>query len=229
MRVAALRDLSDRERAAQELERSLAQLRSAMEGVVQVLASTVESRDPYTAGHQRRTAELAGAIARHMQLPRERVEAVTMAAAIHDIGKISVPAEILSRPGKISELEMSLIRTHSRTGYEVLATVDFPWPIADIVLQHHERLDGSGYPEGLTGDEIPLEARILAVADVVEAMASHRPYRPARGIEAALAEIAAGKGVLYDPGVAEACLSLVLDRGFTFTDPERIQAPHPVE
>jgi len=172
-------------------------------------------RDPYTAGHQRRVAELASAIAKEMRLPKEKIEGIHMAGLIHDIGKIAVPAEILSKPSKLSKMEMDLIKAHSQVGYELLKEIDFPWPVANIVLQHHERLDGVGYPQGLKGDEILLEARILAVADVVEAMASHRPYRPALGLDAALDEIKQGKGKLYEPAAVDACLVL-FEKGFTF-------------
>ncbi len=213
--LSALTDITERVRAEEELKKSLLRLRKALEGTVHALAATAEMRDPYTAGHQRRVAELASAIAKEMGLPREQIEGIHMAGLIHDIGKISVPAEILSKPSKLNKMEMDLIKTHSQVGYDILKGIDFPWPIAEIVLQHHERLDRSGYPQGLKDDEILLEARILAVADVVEAMSSHRPYRPALGIDAALDEIKKGKGRLYDPNVVDACLA-VFKKGFSF-------------
>jgi putative nucleotidyltransferase with HDIG domain len=177
---------------------------------------TVERRDPYTAGHQHRVANLAAAIANEIGLSEEQIDGVRMASVIHDLGKIHVPAEILSRPGRLTENEFSIIKTHPQTGYDILKTEEFPWPVAQIVLQHHERMDGSGYPSSLSGEEILLEARILAVADVVEAMASHRPYRPALGIDKALEEISKNKGVLYDAKVADACLRLFTEKGFKF-------------
>lgn len=179
------------------------------------MASVVEIKDPYTAGHQKRVTRLASAIAEELGLPKEQIEGIRIAGLIHDIGKVSIPAEILSKPGRITDLEFSVIKTHSQAGYDILKTIEFPWPIAQIVLQHHERLNGSGYPQGLSGEEILLEARILGVADVVEAMASHRPYRPALGIDKALEEITQNRGILYDARVAEACLKLFADKGFT--------------
>jgi len=176
--------------------------------------SAVEIRDPYTAGHQIQTANLARAIATEMGLPQMKIDAIRIAGSIHDIGKLSIPAEILSKPKKLSEIEFSLIKGHAQKGYEILKDVESPWPLAEMVYQHHERMDGSGYPRCLKGEEILMEARILAVADVVEAMASHRPYRPALGIDAALEEIEKNKGVLYDRDVAETCLRLFRDKGF---------------
>jgi len=179
-------------------------LRKATGATVQAMAQTVEVRDPYTAGHQKRVSNIARAIATEMTLSSGMVEGVGMAGNIHDLGKISVPAEILSKPGILTDIQFALIKTHPKTGYEILKGIEFPWDIARIVLQHHERIDGSGYPQGLCGDDILLEARILAVADVVEAMSSHRPYRPALGIEKALDEVSSKKGKLYDPQVVEA-------------------------
>jgi putative nucleotidyltransferase with HDIG domain len=193
------------ERAEQELRASLLSLRTVSEGTVLALVRTLEMRDPYTAGHQRRVAELAAAIARQLGLPDASVEGIRMAGLIHDLGKISVPAEILARPGKINDIEFSLIKLHSRTGFDILKGTEFPWPLATIVLQHHECLDGSGYPDGIRGDAILVESRILKVADMVEATASHRPYRPARGIEFALAEMERAKGSALDRSVADAC------------------------
>lgn len=188
--------------------RSLNEMRRIIEGFIETISLAVEKRDPYTAGHQKRVAHLAWAIAKEMGLPAEEVEAVRMAGMVHDLGKIFVPAEILNKPGRLHELEFSLIKTHPQMGYEILQGVDFPWPLADIVRQHHERLDGSGYPSGMKDEEILPAAKILAVADVVEAMASHRPYRPALSIGEALAEIEKNRGVLYEPEAVDACLRL---------------------
>ncbi len=198
------------------LRNTLNDLQKAMDGIIEAMGLTVETRDPYTAGHQRRVAEIARAIAIEMGLSRHDVEGVRMAGLIHDIGKIAVPAEILSKPGKINDNEFAIIKSHPQTGYDILKKIDFPWPISQIVYQHHERMDGSGYPQGLSENDILLEARIMAVADVVEAMASHRPYRPALGIDKALDEISKNRGVLYDPDVADACLSLFKEREFKF-------------
>jgi putative nucleotidyltransferase with HDIG domain len=211
----AQQEIAERVQAEKDLKRSLEKLQKALEGTIHALAATTEMRDPYTAGHQRRVAELAGAIAEEMGLPKDKIEGIRMAGLIHDVGKISVPAEILSKPSKLNEMEMDLIKAHSQIGYDILKEIDFPWAVAKIVLQHHERMDGSGYPQGLKGDEILLEARILAVADVVEAMASHRPYRPALGIDAALSEIEKNRGRLYDPEIVAACLRLFREKGFT--------------
>jgi HD-GYP domain-containing protein (c-di-GMP phosphodiesterase class II) len=185
-----------------------------LEGTVSALASVAEVRDPYTAGHQQRVTRLAVAIATEMGLPQEQIEGIHVAGSLHDVGKLYVPAEILSKPGRLSEVEFNLVKLHSQAGYDVLKNVEFPWPIAQIVLQHHERLDGSGYPQGLKGEDILLEAKILAVADVVEAMASHRPYRPALGIGQALDEIAQKSGILYDSKVVDACFRLFYDKEF---------------
>ena len=205
----------ERKRAREELQNSLAKLRKALGGTIQAIALTVEAKDPYTAGHQRRVANLARAIATEMDLPKEQIDGIRMAGAIHDIGKITVPSEILSKPG-ITALEFSLIKTHPQVGYNILKEIDFPWPVAEIVLQHHERMDGSGYPQGLSDGEIMLEARILAVADVVEAMFSHRPYRPSRGLDKALEEVSQNRGILYDAQAVGACLKLFTEKGFTF-------------
>lgn len=192
----------------EELRDALAQTRKATESIVQVVAHTVETRDPYTAGHQKRVADIACAIAGEMGLPEDKIEGLRMACLIHDIGKISVPAEILSKPGDISEHELGIIKSHPRIGYDILKDIEFPWPIAQTVYQHHERMDGSGYPQGVPGEEIMIEARIMAVADVIEAMASHRPYRPSLGIDKALEEISANKGSKYDSQACDACLKL---------------------
>jgi PAS domain S-box-containing protein len=208
------RDISERIRAEEALQRSLASLRNAVGATIQVMVSAVEIRDPYTAGHQLRTADLARAIAEEMGLSRDRIDGIRMAGSIHDIGKLSVPSEILSKPTKLTDLEFSLIKEHSERGYEMLKDVESPWPLAEIVHQHHERMDGSGYPKGLEGDEILMEARIMAVADVVESMASHRPYRPALGTELALEEIGKNRGILYDEAVADACLRLFREKDY---------------
>jgi putative nucleotidyltransferase with HDIG domain len=207
--IAALRSLGEREQAVRQLHENL-------EDTVAAIASTIEMRDPYTAGHQRRVARLAGRIAEEMGLPEHRVRGIFLAGLIHDIGKINVPAEILSKPGKLTPLEIQFVRAHAQTGYDIIKGIDFPWPIAECILQHHERLDGSGYPRGLAGEAIIVEARILAVADVTEAITAHRPYRPALGLDAALAEIDGGKGRLYDPAAADACIALFRKKGYAF-------------
>ena len=189
-------------------------IRKALGATVQAMAVTVETRDPYTAGHQRRVADLARSIATEMNLSVDQIDGIRMAAIIHDLGKISVPAEILSKPTKLTALEFSLIKTHAQSGYDILKDIEFPWPVARAVLEHHERMNGSGYPNGLTGDNMLLESQILAVADVVEAIASHRPYRPSLGIEAALEEIEKNKGTFYDNTVADACMRLFREKRY---------------
>jgi putative two-component system response regulator len=186
-----------------------ARLQRALEGIIQAMARTIESRDPYTAGHQRRVADLAVAIAIEMNIPKNQITGLRMGGMIHDLGKISVPAEILSKSSRLTEIEFEFIKTHPRIGYDIIADIEFPWPIAQMVLQHHEKMNGSGYPQRLSGEDILLEARILCVADVTEAMASHRPYRPALGIDKALDEISKNKGILYDPEVVDALLRLI--------------------
>ena len=213
--LAYLRDVTERRIAEEELKRTTEKLRKSLVGTVQAMSLTVETRDPYTAGHQRRVASLAGAIAREMHISDESAETITMAAAIHDIGKMSVPAEILSKPGKLTALEMRLIRVHPQTGYDILKDVDLPSPIAQIILEHHERLDGSGYPQGLANGDILLESQILAVADVVEAISSNRPYRPAHGVDMALDEIEKNRGLLYNVEAVDACLKLFRHEGFS--------------
>ena len=197
---------------------SVEQLRKALGGTIQAIASVVETKDPYTAGHQRRVADIARAIAREMGLSQEQISGLRMAAIIHDIGKVSVPTEILSSPRKLTALEFSLIKMHAQSGYDIVKNIEFPWPIARIIIEHHERIDGSGYPNGLTGDNILPESRILAVADVVEAMATHRPYRPSLGLEVALDEITQNRGRLYDPDVVDACLRIFREKGYTIRD-----------
>jgi PAS domain S-box-containing protein/putative nucleotidyltransferase with HDIG domain len=212
--ICVVRDITERKQAEVERQRILDSLRKAVGTTIQVMVSAVEARDPYTAGHQIRVANLARAIATEMGLPQDKIEGIRMAGSIHDIGKLSIPAEILSKPTKLTNLEFSLIKEHSLKGHEMLKDVESPWPLAQIVYQHHERMDGSGYPGNLKGDEIIMEARILAVADVVEAMASYRPYRPAIGVEAALNEIEKNKGTLYDTDAVDACLRLFQEKGF---------------
>jgi PAS domain S-box-containing protein len=207
-------DVTERVQAEKELRESYEVVRKTLLGTVDALAAAVEKRDPYTAGHQRRVSDLAAAVAREMGLPPDQISAIQIAGMVHDVGKIYVPAEILSKPSKLTEIEITMIRTHPQVGFDVLKTVDFPWPVAEIVLQHHERWNGSGYPRGLAGDEICLEARILAVADVIEAMVSHRPYRPAHPLERALEEIMAHRGVLYHPDVVDTVVTLITENGY---------------
>jgi len=195
---------------------SLSKLRHAMEETVRAMALTVETRDPYTAGHQQRVAKLAEAIAERMALPKEICDGIRMAGLVHDVGKLYVPSEFLSKPTKLSDLELAIIQRHPEVGYTILKGIEFPWPVPQIVLQHHERTDGSGYPKGLREEDILLEARILAVADVVEAMSSHRPYHPALGIAAALGEICAHQGILYDSEAVSACAQLFKQGEFSF-------------
>jgi PAS domain S-box-containing protein/putative nucleotidyltransferase with HDIG domain len=209
-------DITERKQVEQALQNSYHKLRESLIATVNTLASTVEMKDPYTAGHQRRVTMLACAIAEEMGLTEEQFDGLRMAGLIHDIGKINVPAEILNRSGRISDTEFNIIKTHPQVGYNVLKDIEFPWPVAQIVLQHHERLDGSGYPQGLKKEEIMLEARILAVADVVEAMASHRPYRPAHSIAVALEKITKNRGIIYDPEVVDTCARVFTEKGFTF-------------
>lgn len=211
-------DATARVAAEKELEAGRERLRTALTGMVYALSRIVETRDPYTAGHQKGVGRLAAAIGAEMGLEPEQVRGLNLAGIVHDIGKVSVPAEILVKPSALSEFEFGLVRRHPQVGYDILKDIDFPWPIAKIILQHHERLDGSGYPFGLKGKDIILEARILAVADTVEAMASHRPYRPAVGVAAALAEVARYAGTLYDPEAVRVCLRLFHEKGFSFTE-----------
>jgi PAS domain S-box-containing protein len=215
--VASFVDITERKQAETKLQQTLNSLEKAVGTTIQVLVTAVESRDPYTAGHQLRVADLARAIATEMKLAPDTIEGIRMAGSIHDIGKLSIPAEILSKPTKLTNIEFSLIKEHPRSGYEMLKDVESPWPLAQIVYQHHERMNGSGYPRNMKGDEILIEARIMAVADVVEAMASHRPYRASLGIEAALEEIEKNKRILYDDAVADACLRLFREEGYQLT------------
>ncbi len=194
----AKKEIALRRQAEQRLKESLIKFKKTLDGTVTALASVAEKKDPYTAGHQLRVARLASAIAREMGLPTDQVDGIGIAASMHDIGKICVPAELLSRPGRLSEHEYGIIKAHAEIGYDILKVVEFPWPFADIALQHHERINGTGYPRGLKGDDIRLESRIVAVADVVEAMCSHRPYRPRLPLREAVREIHENRGVLYD-------------------------------
>jgi PAS domain S-box-containing protein/putative nucleotidyltransferase with HDIG domain len=200
----------------EELKQSLEKLKAITEGIIKAMATTTELKDPYTAGHQKRVSKLSVEIAKKLGLSDDNIEGIRMAGLIHDIGKISVPAEILSKPGELSEHEFNIIKTHSQVGYDILKTIDFPWPIADIILQHHERIDGSGYPYGLGEKDILLEAQIITVADVIDAMASHRPYRPALGINEAFKEISKNKGIKYNSKVVDICLELYEKKEFDF-------------
>jgi len=210
------RDVTERSREERERMLVLEKTRQAMNSTVSVIARIVEARDPYTAGHQRRCAALAAVLGNSLKLDPHAVDGLYFAAIIHDVGKVYIPSEILSKPGLLTDLEFTMVRTHAKLGYDILKDIEFAWPIADIVYQHHERMDGSGYPRGITGDALLLESRILAVADVVEAMASHRPYRPALGLERALEEIVAHRGTKYDPEVVDACVRAVREYQFRF-------------
>ncbi|MEO5360396.1 MAG: PAS domain S-box protein [Nitrospirota bacterium] len=213
--TAILRDITAHVMERREREQAIEKLRKLTGSVVVAISAILEARDPYTAGHQRRVADLSRAMADELGFPKDMIEGVRMAASIHDVGKIYVPSEILSKPGKLLDAEFNLLKHHSQIGHDILKDVDFPWSVAQIILQHHERIDGSGYPLGLKGDDILIEAKIICVADVVEAMTNHRPYRPALGIDRALGEISSNSGVLYDKNVVDACLA-VFKRGFVF-------------
>jgi len=210
-----LRDITERKQAEEERQQGFEKLRKALRATVQSISLTLEMKDPYTSGHQQRVADLAHSIATEMGLSADRQDFIRTASAIHDIGKISIPSSILSKPTKLTDLEFRLIKTHSQSGYDILKDIEFPWPVADVVLQHHERMDGSGYPQGLKGNDISLEARIVAVADVVEAIAFHRPYRPSLGIVFALEEISRKKDILYDADAVDACLKLFQEKNYT--------------
>lgn len=211
------RDITETFKANQKLKSSYEQLNRLLEGTVTALASAVEKRDPYTAGHQRRVSELVCAIAEEMNLSAEVIHYLRIAALLHDVGKIYVPAEILAKPTKLTSAEFDIIKTHCQVGYEILKPINFPWPIPEIVLQHHEKNDGSGYPHGLTGDKIMLEAKILCVADIVEAMISHRPYREALGLDQALDDISIGRGIKFDARIVDICIKLFKEKGFIFS------------
>lgn len=220
--VARLKRVLSERASRQELKKALGDLkinldkfRRAMEGIVQAMSVAVEMRDPYTAGHQQRVADLACAVAAEMGMTEDDVYGLRMASVIHDLGKIAVPAGILAKPGRLSDLEYELIKNHVKAGYDILRQIEFPWPLADIILQHHERIDGSGYPQGLHGSEILLQARILSVADVFETIASHRPYRPSLGLQHAIDELQQNSGKLYDPEVVATLLKLVEEGRFS--------------
>ncbi len=213
-----LGEIFERKQGEVKLQQSYQKLQKTMEDTISTIGKIAETRDPYTAGHQKNVSQIATFIAQEMKLPKDKIEGIRIASLVHDIGKISLPAEILNKPTKLSEIEFSLIKDHSQVGHDVLKSIDFPWPVARIVLQHHERLNGSGYPNKLKGDEIILEDRIIGVADVVEAMSSHRPYRPALGIDAALEEITQNRDILYDPEVVNVCLKLFEEKEFKFKE-----------
>ena len=191
-------------------------IEKVIEGTANIITKVIELRDPYSAGHQQRVSKLATAIAREMKLSQDKIEGTRVASLVHDIGKVNLPTEIISKPKKLVEVEFNLVKNYPRVGYDILKKVDFPWPIAEIVLQHQEKIDGSGYPRGLKGDEICIEAKILGVANVVEAMSSYKSYRPALGIDEALAEILKYKNILFDPEVVDTCLILFKEKGFKF-------------
>jgi len=213
-----LREITSMIRANAQIDKHYSSLQKAMDGIVRVLASTVEARDPYTAGHQKRVADLASGIAVKMGLSPELVNGIKMAGLIHDLGKVKVPSEILCKPGRITKDEFNLIKLHPEVGFDIIKNIEFPWPLAAIILQHHERIDGSGYPFGLTGEHILIEAKIIGVADVVEAMASHRPYRPALGVEAAIHEVKEKRGISYDRDVVDACIHVLVKDDYRFND-----------
>ncbi|MBS3819413.1 HD domain-containing protein [bacterium] len=220
--VTAIRTVTEQLDIEKELKQTIGKLQGSMEGAIQALAVTIEMRDPYTAGHQRRVAKLAGTLGKEMGLSSKKNEGLKMAGLVHDIGKIYVPVEILTNPGILSEFEYKVIKAHPRYGYDITREIDWPWPVSQMILQHHERLNGSGYPLGLSGEEIMEESKILSVADVVEAMSSHRPYRANLGIEAALEEIKSNKGTIYDPQVVEACIHLFEKKGYQLDEEESI-------
>jgi len=214
--VVVSHDMTEHHRAEETLKQSLDDLARILEETVESLASALEVRDPYTAGHQRRVALLACAMAAEMGLKESEIHAIRLASLIHDVGKINVPTEILTKPGRLTGIEMNMIKLHSQVGYDILKNIHFPWPIARIVLEHHEKINGSGYPNGIHSEDILQESRVITVADVVEAMSSHRPYRPTLGIDTALGEIEKNRGTLYDPRAVDACLLLFREKGFTF-------------
>jgi len=213
--IVMLSDITQLKQTERKLREAYGRLNQSLKDIVKALSKLIERRDPYTAGHQERVAKLACAIAEELGLSEEQIIGIRLAGLLHDMGKISIPAEILTKPQQLNKIELDLVKTHPQVAYEILKEIEFSWPVAEIVYQHHERWDGSGYLRGLKGDEILLEARILAVADVVEAMSSHRPYRPARAIEEALKEILRNRGKLYDPDVVDACIRLFREKKFT--------------
>jgi len=211
-------DITLKRQIEEERQQGIERLRKALGATVRAIAAVVETRDPYTAGHQRRVADLARTIATEMGLDRDRIEGLRIAGMIHDIGKIVIPAEILSKPTKLTWIEFGLIKNHVQAGYDILKDIEFPWPVARMVLEHHEKMDGSGYPDNRSGQETLIESRILTIADVVEAMASHRPYRPGLGLDVALDEIARHRGTLYDPDVVDASLKVFKEKGYKICD-----------
>jgi PAS domain S-box-containing protein len=213
--IATVQDVTELLRAEEEIKGYVKKLERAMHGTLEVVSKMVELRDPYTQGHERRVGEICAALGTELGLAAERIEGLRVAGSVHDVGKIAVPAEILSKPSRLTPAEYELVKQHAQLGYDVLKEVEFPWPVAEVARQHHERMDGSGYPRGLKGEAILLEARILGVADTLEAMSSHRPYRPSLGIDKALAEIERGRGTFYDPQVANACLRIYREKGLT--------------
>ncbi len=215
-------DITKHKKLEHHLREIMVKLKKTLTGIIYATELIIETRDPYTAGHQRRVAMLAKAIAENMKLSEQQIEGVYMVGMIHDVGKISIPAEILSMPRRLTPAEFNLIKNHPQAGYDILKNIDFPWPVADIIIQHHERIDGTGYPKGISGNKIMLEAKIIMVADVVEAMASHRPYRAAFGLERALGEIKQNRGILYDPEVVDSCVDLFMKNKFAFENNESI-------
>jgi len=214
--LASIQDISGRKKTEKELREGYLKIKKTMEDTIDIVSRLVGIRDPYTAFHQQKVSGLAILIAQKMSLSEDKIEAIRITSLVHDIGKINVPAEILSKPGRLTEIEFNLIKEHPKTGYDILKKIDFVWPVAEIVLQHHERINGSGYPRGLKDNEILIESKIISVADVVEAMSSHRPYRPALGINKALEEILKNKGILYVPEVVDICIKLFKEEGFRF-------------
>ena len=226
--IAFINDITERKLAEQQHQQDTEKLLTAMQETIQALAMTVEIRDPCTAGHQQRVSQLACTLAEKMRCKKEIIKGIRVAGTLHDIGKMNVPIDILTKTGRLTEIEFDMIRTHAKVGYDILQTIDFPWPVAQVVFQHHERMNGSGYPQGLSGENILLEARILAVADVVEAITSHRPYRPALGIDKALEEISQNGGTLYDTEVVDACLKLFTESQFEFEPGSQVNVKQPV-
>ena len=212
--VLVVRDITQQVEYDRRIQESMDTLTRAMYGTIEAITKIVETRDPYTAGHQKKVADIAKEIAKDLGLSRDIIESVNLAGQIHDLGKIAIPSEILNKPGKINDIEFALIKTHSAMGYEIMKNIDFPWPIADIVLQHHEKLDGTGYPNGLKGEEILIQARIISVADVLEAMASHRPYRAALGLDAAFDELQKKSGIHFEPDVVDSCIRIFKEKDF---------------
>lgn len=210
--ILLFRDITERKQSEEEIRQGWGKLRQALEGAIRAIATTIEIKDQYTAGHQRRVSRLSCAIAEELGMPIHQVEGIKVAGDIHDIGKIYVPTEILSKPGDLSSMEFAIIKMHPQLGFDILKKIDFPWPIAQIVLQHHERIDGSGYPNGLKKDDILIESRIISVADTVEAMSSHRPYRPALSFEEAMEEIQKNRGLLYDAEIVDTCLKILKEK-----------------